>query len=57
LTKADIAADIEAAPELQAYIDLRRFTATVRDDRVLTDAEPGTWAAAALATWLRCQRV
>jgi hypothetical protein len=30
LTKADIAADIEAAPELQAYIDLRRFTATVR---------------------------
>jgi asparagine synthase (glutamine-hydrolysing) len=57
LTKADIAADIEAAPELQAYIDLRRFTATVRDDRVLTDEEPGTWAAAALATWLRCARI
>ena len=56
LTKADITADIEGAPELQAYIDLRRFTATVRDDRVLTDEEPGTWAAAALATWLRCFR-
>jgi hypothetical protein len=56
LTKADIAADIEAAPEMQAYIDLRRFTATVSDDRVLTDEEPGTWAAAALAMWLRCGR-
>jgi asparagine synthase (glutamine-hydrolysing) len=54
LTKADIAAAIEGAPELQAYIDPRRFTATVRDDRVLTDEEPGTWAAAALATWLGC---
>ena len=54
LTKSDIAADIEAAPELQSYIDLHRFTETVRDDRVLTDDEPGTWAAAALATWVRC---
>jgi asparagine synthase (glutamine-hydrolysing) len=54
VTKTDIAADIEAAPDLQAYIDLQRFRATVQDDRVLTDGEPGTWAAAALATWVRC---
>jgi asparagine synthase (glutamine-hydrolysing) len=54
LTKSDIAADIESAPDLQAYIDLRRFRATVSDDRVLTDDEPGTWAAAALAAWVRC---
>jgi asparagine synthase (glutamine-hydrolysing) len=54
LTAADIAAAIEAAPELATYIDSRRFTATVRDDGVMTDAAPGTWAAAALATWLRC---
>jgi asparagine synthase (glutamine-hydrolysing) len=57
LTKTDIITDIEAAPELQAYIDVRRFAATVKDDRVLTDKEPGTWAAAALATWVRCARV
>jgi asparagine synthase (glutamine-hydrolysing) len=56
VTKSDIVAHIDAAPELQAYIDLRRFTATVRDDRVLTDEEPGTSAAAALATWVRCAR-
>jgi asparagine synthase (glutamine-hydrolysing) len=54
LTKTDIVAGIAAAPVLQSYIDLRRFTATVRDDRVLTGDEPGTWAAAALATWARC---
>jgi len=54
VTKAAILADIEAAPELQTYIDSRRFAAVVRDDRVLTDEEPGTWAAAALATWVRC---
>ena len=56
VTKTDIIADIEAAPELQTYINLRRFAATVRDDRVLTDEEPGTWAAAALATWLRFEQ-
>ncbi len=56
LTKTDIVADIAAAPALQSYIDLRRFTATVREDRVLTGDEPGTWAAAALATWVRCAR-
>jgi len=54
VTKEAILADIEAAPELQTYIDSRRFAAVVRDDRVLTDEEPGTWAAAALATWVRC---
>jgi asparagine synthase (glutamine-hydrolysing) len=54
VTKAAILADIEAAPELQTYLDSRRFAAVVRDDRVLTDEEPGTWAAAALATWVRC---
>jgi asparagine synthase (glutamine-hydrolysing) len=54
LTKADIVADIEAAPELQAYIDCGRFAATVSDDRVLTNEEPGTWAAAALGMWVRC---
>ena len=54
LTKADIVADIEAAPELQAYIDCGRFAATVSEDRVLTNEEPGTWAAAALGMWVRC---
>jgi asparagine synthase (glutamine-hydrolysing) len=54
VTKADIVADIAAAPALHDYIDLGRFAATVNDDRVLTDAEPGTWAATALATWVRC---
>jgi asparagine synthase (glutamine-hydrolysing) len=54
LTTADIVADIEAAPELQAYIDCSRFAATVSDDRVLTNEEPGTWAAAALGMWVRC---
>jgi len=53
LTKTDIVSRIEAAPDLQAYIDLPQFRRAVRDDRVLTDQEPGTWAAAALATWVR----
>jgi asparagine synthase (glutamine-hydrolysing) len=54
LTVADIASAIEGAPELAAYIDARKFRTTVSDDRIMTDAAPGTWAAAALAAWLRC---
>jgi asparagine synthase (glutamine-hydrolysing) len=53
LMASTIAAEIAAAPELQAYIDLDRFTASVRDDRVMTTDAPGTWNAASLATWLR----
>lgn len=54
MTAADVAVEIEAAPELRAYIDLDRFKATVLDDHVMTNDEPGTWAVASLATWLRC---
>ena len=54
VTVADVAGAIEAVPGLTAYIDVGTFRATVRDDRVMTDAEPGTWAALALATWMRC---
>jgi asparagine synthase (glutamine-hydrolysing) len=54
LTVADIARAIEAAPELRSYIDLDIFKATVREDYVMTDREPGAWSAVALATWLRC---
>lgn len=53
-TVAEIAAAIESAPELGALIDVKTFRETVRDDSVMTDNEPGTWAAIALATWLRC---
>ena len=54
VTATSIAAEMAAVPELQTYIDLDRFTASVRNDRVMTNDAPGTWAAASLATWLRC---
>ena len=56
VTATSIAAEIAAVPELQAYIDLDRFTASVQPDRVMTNDAPGTWAAASLATWLRCSQ-
>jgi asparagine synthase (glutamine-hydrolysing) len=55
LTMAEIARAIESAPELASYIDLDAFTATVREDDVMTDREPAAWSAVALATWLRCE--
>jgi asparagine synthase (glutamine-hydrolysing) len=54
LTADEMARAIYTVPELQTYIDLHRFTGTVRDDCVMTDTHPGTWSAMALATWLRC---
>jgi asparagine synthase (glutamine-hydrolysing) len=46
---------IEAVPELASYVDVHRFRATVREEGLLTQDEPGTLAAVALATWLRCE--
>ncbi|HLG54655.1 MAG TPA: asparagine synthase-related protein [Vicinamibacterales bacterium] len=45
---------IEAAPAMASYVDVKKFLSTVRPEGLLTDAEPGTLAAVALATWLRC---
>jgi asparagine synthase (glutamine-hydrolysing) len=45
---------IEAVPELARFVDIQRFRATVREEGLLTAQEPGTLAAVALATWLRC---
>ena len=45
---------IEAVPELARFVDIQKFRATVREEGLLTEQEPGTLAAVALATWLRC---
>ena len=47
-------AAIEAVPELARFVDIRKFRALVREKGLLTENEPGTLAAVALATWLRC---
>jgi asparagine synthase (glutamine-hydrolysing) len=45
---------IESAPELAAYVDVRKFRTTVNDEHVMNAEQPGTWNVVALATWLRC---
>ena len=46
---------IEAVPDLASYVDVHRFRTTVREEGLLTQDQPGTLAAVALATWLRCE--
>jgi asparagine synthase (glutamine-hydrolysing) len=45
---------IEAVPELAGYVDFNKFREMVRDEGLLTEEQPGTLPAVALATWLRC---
>ena len=47
-------ASSEAVPELAQFVDIDKFRAMVREKGLLTEEEPGTLAAVALATWLRC---
>ena len=47
-------AAIEAVPVMAHYVDIRKFQTNARPDGLLTGDEPGTLAAVALATWLRC---
>jgi asparagine synthase (glutamine-hydrolysing) len=43
---------LRAAPELDRFVDVDRFAATVRPAGLLLDDEPGTLAALSLAQWL-----
>lgn len=52
-TVRQAAAAIEAVPAMARYVDVRTFQATVHVDGLLTEAEPSTLAAVALAVWLR----
>jgi asparagine synthase (glutamine-hydrolysing) len=43
---------IKSTPGMDAYIDVAALDRSARDQDLLTDRQPGTLAAAALATWL-----
>ncbi len=43
---------LKATPAMEAYVDVGAFERTAHDDGLMTDRQPGTLAAAALATWL-----
>jgi asparagine synthase (glutamine-hydrolysing) len=45
---------IERVPQLDPFIDVSVFRASVRSDGMMTEEEPGTLAAVSLATWLQC---
>jgi len=47
-----VVALIKNTPGMDAYIDVQAFERSAQDPGVLTDRQPGTLAAAALATWL-----
>lgn len=44
---------VRATPGVDDYIDPRAFERSVRDQGLFSDGQPGTLAAASLATWLR----
>jgi hypothetical protein len=43
---------LRSTPAIDAYVDVDALERSARDDGLLTDRQPGTLAAAALATWL-----
>jgi asparagine synthase (glutamine-hydrolysing) len=43
---------LKTTPAIEAYVDVGVFERTAHDDGLMTDRQPGTLAAAALATWL-----
>jgi asparagine synthase (glutamine-hydrolysing) len=43
---------LKATPAMEAYVDVGAFERVAEDDGLMTDRQPGTLAAAALATWL-----
>ena len=47
-----VVALIKNTPGIDAYIDVQAFERSAQDTGLLTDRQPGTLAAAALATWL-----
>ncbi len=51
---ADVAAAMEALPQLARYVDVPTFRTTCQSERALTGEEPGMWALVSLATWLQC---
>ena len=50
---ARLVALLRTTPGLEGYIDVDAFERTAHDSGLLTDRQPGTLAAAALAMWLR----
>jgi len=54
-TLARALALFEQTPEIERFVDIGRFRATVRHDSLLTGDSPGTWAAISIAAWLRSE--
>jgi asparagine synthase (glutamine-hydrolysing) len=50
---ARLVALLRSTPGIERYIDVDAFERTAHDSGLLTDRQPGTLAAAALAMWLR----